>query len=524
MPVSSRSSATRKSDVTTHTTYDSVNLDSDHEQDTLIPPVTNEAVNSDSDGDDAGMPRKTVQWTTKHVLTVVLGAGVGSLLEFYSFGLVAYFEPQLKAAFFPPIGDNYDSMLDEFTLYGIAFATRPFGGLIFGYIGDRYGRVNALRISLLAMVVPTMLFGLLPTYASIGITATVLIFILRLVQGLCVGGEMSTALVYVVEEAPPHMKATLLGYLFAASCGSYFSLIVYAAYNASTDVLSADFTSWSWRFAFISTLFVGVFGVYIRRFLPNSYEFAAVQNEHAVLDNPVRTVFSSFMAEFFLLFCGYLAPPIVYYSFSVWMPAYLTSSLGSDQDVYAYDTQLIATACGITLTAVSGVVCDRYFGIHRFVRIFMPVTIVNSFICYSVISVTDSIALVSVCQFLLPLNNFGIMGCIFWSATFVPDARIRNTLTGITYNLGMAIFVSTLFDVETFLANQSERFGAMYAGLYVVLMCCITFTAIIYAQTYHSWNLKSYHYYSGVNPHLNETEHEDISDEDIDANNVYSVM
>ena len=115
---------------------------------------------------------------------------------------------------------------------------RPFGGLIFGYIGDKYGRVYSLRLSLLAMVIPTVLYGLLPNYSSIGITSTILVFVFRIIQGLCVGGEMSTALVYIIEEAPKNMKATLTGYLYAMSCGSYLALIVYALWNASGDVFS----------------------------------------------------------------------------------------------------------------------------------------------------------------------------------------------------------------------------------------------------------------------------------------------
>eukprot|EP01084_Bolivina_argentea_P102803 184154_1 len=138
-----------------------------------------------------------VQWNAKHIVKIVSGAGIGSLLEFYSFGLVAYFETELKDAFFPPSIDQYGALMQEFTLYGCAFAMRPIGGLIFGYIGDKYGRVYSLRLSLLAMIIPTALYGVLPTYSSIGITATVLVFLFRIIQGLCVGGEMSTALVYI---------------------------------------------------------------------------------------------------------------------------------------------------------------------------------------------------------------------------------------------------------------------------------------------------------------------------------------
>ena len=144
---------------------------------------------------------------------------------------------------------------------------RPFGGLLFGYLGDRYGRVYSLRVSLLAMVVPTVLFGVLPGYASLGLAATVLIFLLRVVQGLCVGGEMSTALVYIFEKAPPHLKATLVGYLFAMSCGSYLALVVYMAWAGSGRVVEHSTQAWTWRLAFVSTAFIGIFGAFLRKLL-----------------------------------------------------------------------------------------------------------------------------------------------------------------------------------------------------------------------------------------------------------------
>ena len=396
---------------------------------------------------------------------------------------------------------------------------RPFGGLIFGYIGDKYGRVYSLRLSLLAMVIPTVLYGLLPNYSSIGITSTILVFVFRIIQGLCVGGEMSTALVYIIEEAPKNMKATLTGYLYAMSCGSYLALIVYALWNASGDVLSENTVEWTWRIAFISSFIIGIFGIYIRKLMPNSYEFEAIQHDHAILQNPISTVFETFYVEFFLLFCGFLAPPVIYYSSIVWLPAYLTSSLKNVEDSYAYDVQLVAGAISIIMCAISGIICDKYFGFYKFVKVFMSITICNILICYTIISITRNIYLMSFCQLILPINTFGAMSCTYFCAIWIPDARIRNTLTGITYNLGMALFVSTLFDVQTYLANISIKFGGMFAGLYIVVLCIITLSSIIYANDCHSW--KNYHFYGALNnPHnvhnngQYQNENDDITDEE----------
>ena len=148
-------------------------------------------------------------------------------------------------------------------------------------------------------------------------------------------------------------------------------------------------------------------------------------------------------------------------------------------------------------------------------------------ICFTLISLSQNIIFISFIQILLSFTAFGSMSVVIWSALWIPDARIRATLTGITYNLGMALFVSTLFDVQTYLANIDLNFGGMYAGLYVIILCLLSYCSMIYANNKHSW--KNYHFYASVNPHnVNKenisSDENDISDHDIDIQNPYSVI
>jgi len=496
---------------TGHQTYSSVNLDSEDEsgrklQETSILGSDSEETDALLDTGDGTDDAYKVDWDWRHIVKVISGAGIGSLLEFYSFGLVAYFEPELKASFFPPSTGDETALLEEFTLYGIAFAMRPFGGLVFGYIGDRYGRVYSLRISLFAMMVPTVLYAVLPNYSAIGVTSTVLVFIFRVLQGLSCGGEMSTALVYIFEEAPSNMKATLLGYLMAMSCGSYLALIAYALWDSSSSVESESTWDWTWRLAFASSIVVGIFGVYMRRLLPNSHEFDHIASSQAVLQNPISEVFRNFFEEFMVLFLAYIAFPVMYYSAAVWVPAFLSSNLSAVSNDYAYDVALLCGALGITFVALSGWIADRV-GVFKFVLCTMVAAAVNIIVCYTVMSFTASIVLVSCCQIALSLNAFGGMGGVIWCAMWIPDARIRNTLTGITYNLGMALFVSTLFDVQTYLSGTSADLGAMYAGLYVAALVILSTGAIVYGQKCHSW--QDYHFRAPRNPHLEAVQETD---------------
>src|SRR5215475_7193808 len=119
--------------------------------------------------------------------TVIAGA-VGNVLEWYDFGLFGYFAPVIAREFLPS-HDRLASLLGTFGVFATGFLMRPFGGLVFGYIGDRVGRKLALELSVLLMAGSTTLLGLLPTYAHIGIAAPVLLTLIRLMQGLSVGGE-----------------------------------------------------------------------------------------------------------------------------------------------------------------------------------------------------------------------------------------------------------------------------------------------------------------------------------------------
>lgn len=120
------------------------------------------------------------RWDTKHIIKVVLGAGIGSFLEFYGFGLVGYFESEIALSYFPNNNDStYNEFLEAFTVFGIAFIMRPIGGLLFGYIGDKYGRVYSLRLSLIGLAISTFLFGVIPNYSYIGFGSTILCFFFR---------------------------------------------------------------------------------------------------------------------------------------------------------------------------------------------------------------------------------------------------------------------------------------------------------------------------------------------------------
>lgn len=194
---------------------------------------------------------------------------IGHTLGFYDVVLFGYLAPFLATLFFPSQNPSL-SLMVGFVAFAAAFLTRPLGGMVFGYFGDRYGRKNTLVISMFFLAVPAFTIGILPTYAEIGFMAPVILILSRLLQGLCMGGEYNGSGIYAVEHAPSSMKG------FAGS------LVLAGGYVGSVlaSLLGALFTlplmpSWGWRIPFVIGGLTGLLGFYFRKRMKETPEFCS---------------------------------------------------------------------------------------------------------------------------------------------------------------------------------------------------------------------------------------------------------
>jgi len=165
---------------------------------------------------------------------------------------------------FFPHQDPDAQLLSTFGIFAIGFVVRPIGGALMGHIGDRFGRRAALTVSVAAMAVPTCLIGILPGYQSLGVMAPILLTVLRIIQGLSVGGECTTSIVFMVERAAPGRRG-LIGAVSAASatCGMMLGSAIGATLSAVMSAEALD--AWGWRIPFLLGLLVGVVGYFLRR-------------------------------------------------------------------------------------------------------------------------------------------------------------------------------------------------------------------------------------------------------------------
>ena len=194
---------------------------------------------------------------------IIAAGAIGNVLEWYDFAVYGYFAAAIGRTFFPS-EDPVAQVLAAFGIFAVGFLMRPVGGALIGYIGDRLGRRAALTFSVAAMAIPTFLVGVLPGYDTLGIAAPILLTLLRMIQGLSVGGEYTTSVVFMVEHAPPDRRG-MVGAM--ACCGAVGGILAGSATGAVLASLMSPeaLESWGWRIPFMLGLVVGLAGFVLRR-------------------------------------------------------------------------------------------------------------------------------------------------------------------------------------------------------------------------------------------------------------------
>ncbi len=199
----------------------------------------------------------TTEWRTEDRIrarrAAIAGGGVGTLIEYYDFSLYGYLAIVMAPLFFPS-SDPAIALLSALAVFGTAYLMRPLGGIVFGHIGDRLGRKKALLATLVCMGLGSMAMGFLPTHAQAGIWATVLLVVVRMVQGFSAGGEVGGSATFISESAPRHLEAT---YGAFTPLGSTLGFAMAAAVAGTVSALTTDaqLESWGgWRVPFLLAL------------------------------------------------------------------------------------------------------------------------------------------------------------------------------------------------------------------------------------------------------------------------------
>src|SRR5262245_16648372 len=281
-------------------------------------------------------------------------AGIaGNVVEWEDFAVCGYFAQTIGQHFFPA-KDPIASLIAAFGVFAAGFLMRPVGGLVFGHIGDRIGRKAALTLSVITMAVPTFLLGLLPDYAQLGVVASGLLVMLRLAQGLSVGGEYTTSVVFLVEQAAPDRRGLMGSW---GVFGSVAGILLGSAVGALlTSVLSPEAVyAWGWRVPFLLGLAVGFAGLYMRRRIPD------VQGPGGTAPPVPSPVLEAFRTEWraMVRVAGFnILNAVGFYMIFVYVAHYLRQIVHI-QAAQALDINTINMVLLLVLIPVAGALSDR---------------------------------------------------------------------------------------------------------------------------------------------------------------------
>jgi MFS family permease len=263
---------------------------------------------------------------TKGIGKVIFSSSLGTLIEWYDFYIFGMLAKTIAAQFFPE-GNETAALLSTLAIFAAGFLVRPFGALVFGRLGDLIGRKYTFLLTLVLMGGSTFLIGLVPSYKTIGIAAPLLVLLLRLVQGLALGGEYGGAATYVAEHAPAHRRGYFTAWIqTTATLGLFVALgVIMAVKNNMPD---ADFNAaWGgWRYPFwISILLVGV-SIYIRLKMNESPVFAKLKAEKKTSINPLKESFghkANFKMVLLALFGAVMGQGVIWYTGQFYAQSFL---------------------------------------------------------------------------------------------------------------------------------------------------------------------------------------------------------
>lgn len=288
---------------------------------------------------------------------VLLATGIGHFVEWFDFGLYGTLAAIIGVQFFQAESPAV-ALLSSFAVFGAGFIMRPLGGLYFGSLGDRIGRQKVLATVILLTSGATFVMGLLPTFSQIGIAATVLLVITRLIQGFAAGGESSGATTFLAEYAPTARRGYFtcwidnFGFMaFVAGSGLVFLL--------TATLGEATMSDWGWRIPFLIAGPLGLVGLYLRKHLEDTPEFLEMVKSGKTEASPLRTAVTTAWGA--LLFCvGFVVIKAVgHWTLQTFMPSYLSTELHySKLDSYAITTVgLFAIA---VMVPFMGYLSDRF--------------------------------------------------------------------------------------------------------------------------------------------------------------------
>lgn len=413
----------------------------------------------------------------KNIWHIIIGGTIGNLTEWYNFLLYGYLASTISELFFP-VSNKLMSLTLTFTVFALSFLARPVGGILFGWIGDVYGRQRALILSLIMMAVPTLLIGCLPTYHSIGILSPILLCILRICQGLSAGGEHTGSAVYLAEYAPPKQRSLWVSTVpSSAALGVLFSSL--AALLIINSFTPDQLLAWGWRVGYWVGALLCFLSLILRITMPETPYFQQIKKEKTHKRYPISMLIKDENLLKNLLIVISLASSwgIFYQILFIWMPTYLTHVQHFSHST-ALQINSLFIFCFAGLVLIVGFVADH---IKRKLLLSLS-CVAMTLLAYPLFIMLSSGAL---WQVYTAMAIFTVIFSLFIPSAFVSmvelfHVELRYTGFSLGFNIGLAVFGGTCPLIATWLIEITENNAApAFYMIVAAVVALVTSTYIV---------------------------------------------
>ena len=425
------------------------------------------------------MTRTATETSAPSPAKVASASFIGTTIEWYDYYIfgtasVLIFNTQ----FFPNL-DPFAGTLAAFATFAVAFIARPFGGAFFGHFGDRIGRKKMLVLSVVTMGAGTLVVGLLPTYATIGIWAPILLVLCRFLQGFAVGGEWGGAVLMSLEHAPENKRAF---YASFPQAGVPAGTVLSAGTFALLTLMPAeDFQAWGWRIPFLASVILVAIGLYIRLRVTESPEFLAVKERNEVPKVPAVEIFKYHKWPLVAGMLCTFAPNIVFYIATVFLVSYGPAEVGvSGQTIFV--ALMIAACLQIVSMPFIATFADKYSK-RGLLLVGCVIVAVGAFPIFMLFNIGTFWGVLGALVLALPIMHAFSYGAISGFTAELFPARVRYTGTSLAYQLGGIITSAPVPIIATLLIRETGTSASV--SLYIIVAALLGFTIIALAPRRH---------------------------------------
>ncbi|TWF74927.1 metabolite-proton symporter [Pseudonocardia hierapolitana] len=410
------------------------------------------------------------------VRRVVVASLVGTSLEWYDFFIYGTAAALVFNQLFFPTFDPLVGTLLAFTTFAVGFVARPLGGIVFGHYGDKVGRKNVLVATLLLMGIATFLIGLMPTYATIGVWAPILLVLLRFLQGLGLGGEWGGAVLMTLESGDRSKRGLNASW---PQVGVPIGLLLANGMLSLMAAVSSDeaFLAWGWRVPFLLSGVLVLVGLWIRLTIAESPAFEQVEAKQEKARAPIVDVLRSYPRQVLLAIGARVGVDVVFYLFVLFITTYIVTYLGLPQS-YALNAVLIAATFQVVFIPLFGALSDRIG--RRPVYLAGAIGAAAWTFAFFALLDTGSFALIVLAAVVALLLHAAMYGP---QASFIAEmfpTQVRYSGASMGYQLAGVIGGALAPIIATALLSRYDT--SLVVSLYAVVVLAITIMCVVIAR------------------------------------------